>query len=53
MLGGAGTKILNSRNMPDVTGVGKASLTQYVRWDWCKQPFFTENARQGWYKKTP
>ena len=38
--------------MLDGTGIEKASLTQYVRWGWCGKLLFTENARQGWYKKS-
>ena len=52
MLGGAGTKILNSRKILDEKGTGKASLNQYFRRDWRKKSLFTENARRGWYKKT-
>ena len=50
-MGGAGTKMLNSRKMLDGNGIEKASLTQYVRRDWREKPLFTENARRGWYKK--
>ena len=52
MLGGAGTKILNSRKILDEKGTEKASLNQYFRRDWRKKSLFTENARRGWYKKT-
>ena len=52
MLGGAGIKIINSRKILDEKGAEKASLNQYFRRDWRKKPFFTENARRGWYKKT-
>ena len=51
MLGGADTKMLNSRKMLDENGIEKASLTQYVRRNWRKKPLFYENARRGWYKE--
>ena len=38
--------------MLDGTRIEKASLTQYVRWGWREKLLFTENARQGWYKKS-
>ena len=38
--------------MLDGTGIEKASLTQYVTWGWREKLLFTENARQGWYKKS-
>ena len=37
--------------MQDDAGIKKASLTQYVRWAKRKKPLFTDNTRQGWYKK--
>ena len=46
------TKKLNSRKMLDGNGIEKASLTQYVMWGWQEKLLFTENARQGWYKKS-
>ena len=52
MLGGAGTKKLNSRKMLDRTGIEKVSLTQYVRWGWQKNPLFTDNASRGCYKNS-
>ena len=52
MLGKDDTKKLNSRKMLDRTGIEKSSLTQCVRWGWRKKLIFTENARQGWYKKS-
>ena len=52
MLGGAGTKMLNSRKMLDENDIKKASLTQYVRRNWRKKLLFYENARRGLYKKT-
>ena len=50
--GPADTKKLNSRKMLDENGIEKASLTQYVMWGWQEKLLFTENARQGWYKKS-
>ena len=52
MLGGAGTKMLNSRKMLDENGIEKASLTEYVTRNGRKKLLFYENARRGWYKKT-
>ena len=51
MLGGAGTKKLNSLKIPDGAGIEKASLTQYVTQRWREKLLFTENAGVGWYKK--
>ena len=33
--------------MLDGAGIEKASVTQYVRWDWHKTFLFTENATWG------
>ena len=43
---------LNTRKMLDRNGIEKNSLTEYVRWGWREKLLFTENARQGWYKKS-
>ena len=45
MLGGAGTKKLNSRKMTDGAGFEKVSSTQYRRQGWHEKALFTENAR--------
>ena len=47
MLGGPGTKKLNSRKMLDRTGIEKSSLTQYVRRGWREKPLFSEYVRRG------
>ena len=52
MLGGAGTKMFDSRKMLDGPDTEKVSLTQYVRRGWCEKPLFTENSRRGWYIRT-
>ena len=51
MLGGAGTKKLNSLKFTENARQEKASSTQYLRWRCHEKALYTENARQDWYKK--
>lgn len=50
MLGGSGTKKLNSRTMSDGIGLEKVSSTQYLRQGWHEKAIFTENAWQDCYE---
>ena len=50
MLGGSGTKKLNSRTMSDGIGLEKVSSTQYLRQGWHEKALFTENAWRDCYE---